>query len=207
MVPVPQTNRVRQGSAHTFWTCDSRRPRSGPQQHQPGGDGRHVPLEPRQSPLTSPTGTQAPQLQDRGGAPSPLGADGGMQTVRGSHHGTGLPYHFLGGGGGHRVRNERARRAFHKRAKLLCAPTGIEGGIRLRQTLVRGAALGGAEAWQNTEAIFKAVNSTQLGQVRRMMHPGRRPGEEWADWNVRTRRGARVCTRTHVGHVGAHGKS
>ena len=37
--------------------------------------------------------------------------------------------------------NHRARRAFHKHAHLLCAPTALEERIRLRQTLVRGAAM------------------------------------------------------------------
>ena len=39
----------------------------------------------------------------------------------------------------------------------------------------------GAEGWQNTAPIFKAANSTQQAQVRRMMHPGRR--SSWGEWN------------------------
>ena len=39
--------------------------------------------------------------------------------------------------------HHRARKAFHKHAKLLCAPTPLTGRIRLHQTLVRGAALWG----------------------------------------------------------------
>ena len=89
--------------------------------------------------------------------------------------------------------NHSARRAFHKHAHLLCAPTALEERIRLHQTLVRGAAMWGAESWQNTAAMFKAANSTQTAQVRRMMHPGRRPGESWEDWNVRTLRAARLA--------------
>ena len=44
--------------------------------------------------------------------------------------------------------NHRARRAFRKHAHLLCAPTALEERIRLHQTLVRGAAMWGAESWQ-----------------------------------------------------------
>ncbi|CAE7361641.1 unnamed protein product [Symbiodinium sp. CCMP2592] len=74
-----------------------------------------------------------------------------------------------------------------------CAPTSLDSRIKLHQTLVRGAALWGGEAWQVTDAVLQAANSTQLTQVRRMMHPGRRPGETWAEWHVRTMRGARVA--------------
>ena len=36
-------------------------------------------------------------------------------------------------------------------------------------------------------------NSTQLLQIRRMMHPVRRLGEQWDAWHIRTMRGARVA--------------
>ncbi|CAE7319888.1 unnamed protein product [Symbiodinium sp. CCMP2456] len=89
--------------------------------------------------------------------------------------------------------NHRARRAFQKNSKLLCAPTPLKARIHLHQALVRGAALWGGQSWPVTEAILRAINSTQLQQIRRMMHPARRPGEEWGEWNVRTLRGARVA--------------
>ncbi|CAE7300179.1 unnamed protein product, partial [Symbiodinium necroappetens] len=87
----------------------------------------------------------------------------------------------------------RARKAFHKNAKLLCSPTPLKARLKLHQTLVRGAALWGGQSWPVTDAIMRAINSTQLQQIRRMMHPGRKPGETWAEWNVRTLRGARVA--------------
>ena len=37
----------------------------------------------------------------------------------------------------------RARKAFHKNAKLLCAPTPLKARLTLHQTLVRGAVLAG----------------------------------------------------------------
>ena len=86
--------------------------------------------------------------------------------------------------------HHRARRAFHKHANLLCAPTSLGSRLKLQQTLVRGAVLWGGEAWQITDAI---LSSTQLQQIRRMMHPGRRPGETWEQWHVRTMRAARVA--------------
>ena len=87
----------------------------------------------------------------------------------------------------------RARKAFHKNAKLLCAPTPLKARLTLHQALVRGAALWGGQSWPVTDAILRAVNSTQLQQIRRMMHPGRKAGETWAEWNIRTLRGARVA--------------
>ena len=89
--------------------------------------------------------------------------------------------------------HHRARKAFHKHAKLLCAPTPLKGRIKLHQTLVRGAALWGGQSWPVTDSILKAINSTQLGHMRRMMNPARRPGESWEQWNIRTMRGARVA--------------
>ena len=87
----------------------------------------------------------------------------------------------------------RARKAFHKHSKLLCAPTPLKGRIKLHQTLVRGAALWGGQSWPITDGILKAINSTQLNHIRRMMHPARRPGETWDQWHIRTMRGARVA--------------
>ena len=81
-------------------------------------------------------------------------------------------------------RNHRARKAFHKHAALLCAATPLKGRLTLHQTLVRGAALWGGQAWPVTDGILKAVNTTQLLQIRRMMHPARRAGELWEDWAV-----------------------
>ena len=89
--------------------------------------------------------------------------------------------------------HHRARRAFHKHAKLLCAPTSLDSRLKLQQG---GSTLGGG---QITDAILKAANSTQLQQIRRMMHPGRRPGEPWEQWHVRTVRAARVAL--HKAHV------
>ena len=89
--------------------------------------------------------------------------------------------------------NHRARKAFHKHAALLCAATPLKGRLTLHQTLVRGAALWGGQAWPVTDGILKAMNTTQLLQIRRMMHPARRPGEQWEEWHVRTMRGARVA--------------
>ena len=89
--------------------------------------------------------------------------------------------------------HHRARRAFHKHSKLLCAPTPLRGRIKLHQTLVRGAALWGGQSWPITDTLLKAMNSTQLGHIRRMMHPARRPGETWEAWHIRTMRGARVA--------------
>ncbi|CAE7466882.1 TTLL6, partial [Symbiodinium microadriaticum] len=82
------------------------------------------------------------------------------------------------------LRNHRARKAFHKHAALLCAATPLKGRLTLHQTLVRGAALWGGQAWPVTDGILKAVNTTQLLQIRRMMHPARRAGELWEDWAV-----------------------
>ena len=89
--------------------------------------------------------------------------------------------------------NHRARRAFHKNSKLLCAPTPLKARIKLQHTLARGAALWRGQAWPISDTILKALNSTQLQQICRMMHPSRRPGEQWEAWNVRTLRGARVA--------------
>ena len=89
--------------------------------------------------------------------------------------------------------NHRARKAFHKHAALLCAATPLKGRLTLHQTLVRGAALWGGQAWPVTDGILRAINTTQLLQIRRMMHPARRPGEQWEAWHIRTMRGARVA--------------
>ena len=75
------------------------------------------------------------------------------------------------------------------------------------------------QAWPITDAILRAINSTQLQQICRMMHPGRRPGETWGEWNLRTLRGGRSCTAAeqsfalehlstaaHVGAVRGHGQ-
>ncbi|CAE7552733.1 unnamed protein product [Symbiodinium necroappetens] len=89
--------------------------------------------------------------------------------------------------------NHRARKAFGKHSRLLCAPSPIRERIKLHQTLVRGSALWGGQSWPVTDGILKAINTTQLLQVRRMMCPNRRPGERWEEWHVRTMRGARVA--------------
>ena len=112
--------------------------------------------------------------------------------------------------------HHRARKAFHKHAKLLYAPTPLKGRIKLHQTLVRGAALWGGQAWPITDSILKAINSTQLNHIRRMMQPARRPGETWEQWNQRTLRGARVALHQsqvprwstfQLGHIWTHGTS
>ena len=89
--------------------------------------------------------------------------------------------------------NHRARKAFHKHAALLCAPTPLKGRIVLQQTLVRGSALWGGQSWPISDGILRAMNTTQLLQIRRMMQPARRPGELWEAWHIRTMRGARVA--------------
>ncbi|CAE7590509.1 unnamed protein product, partial [Symbiodinium necroappetens] len=63
--------------------------------------------------------------------------------------------------------NHRARKAFHKNSRLLCAPTPLKRRTTLHQGLVRGAALWGGQAWPITDAILRAINSTQLQQIRR----------------------------------------
>ena len=118
-----------------------------------------------------------------------------MQTIRGGHHSTGLAHYLRRGGSGHSGRN---------------APPGAQSFSQARQTPVRShlagqqaeATAGGQHfggGGQITDAILKAANSTQLQQIRRMMHPGRRPGEPWEQWHVRTVRAARVAL--HKAHV------
>eukprot|EP00439_Symbiodinium_sp_Y106_P049719 s4275_g6.t1 len=88
--------------------------------------------------------------------------------------------------------NHRARKAFAKHSKLLCAPTPIKARIRMHTTLVRNAALWASQAWPITETLSKAVNSTHLRHIRAMMGDKRHPGETWVDWNSRSLRRARV---------------
>ena len=55
--------------------------------------------------------------------------------------------------------NQRARKAFGKHSKLLCAPTPLKARIKMHTTLVRNAR-------SITETLHKAVNTTQLRQLR-----------------------------------------
>ena len=43
-----------------------------------------------------------------------------------------------------------------------------------------------------TDTLLKAINSTQLRQIRTMLGGGRPPEKAWVDWNQRTLRRARV---------------
>eukprot|EP00439_Symbiodinium_sp_Y106_P068616 s3102_g11.t1 len=89
--------------------------------------------------------------------------------------------------------NQRARKAFGKHSKLLCAPTPLKARVKMHTTLVRNAALWAGQSWPSTETLHKAVNTTQLRQLRTMLGDHRSPGETWVDWNCRTLRRARVA--------------
>ncbi|CAE6973291.1 unnamed protein product [Symbiodinium sp. CCMP2592] len=88
--------------------------------------------------------------------------------------------------------NHRARKAFGKHSKLLCARTPIKARIKMHTTLVRNAALWASQSWPIVETLHKAVNSTQLRHIRTMMGDHRQPGETWVEWNTRSLRRARV---------------
>ena len=72
--------------------------------------------------------------------------------------------------------NQRARKAFGKHSKLWCAPTPLKARIKTHTTLVRNAALWASQSWPVTETLHKAVNSTQLRQLRTMLGDRRSPG-------------------------------
>ena len=129
--------------------------------------------------------------RDRGWHLHHRGEDGGMQALWGSHHGPGVTHHLWGGSGGDSDRDEpQSTTSLSQTRPPPVRPHGPGGE---NPAAPDGGGHVGAEAWQNTAAIFKAANSTQTAQVRRMMHPGRRPGESWEEWNVRTLRAARLA--------------
>ena len=129
--------------------------------------------------------------RDRGWHLHHRGEDGGMQALWGSHHGPGVTHHLWGGSGGDSDRDEpQSTTSLSQTRPPAVRPHGPGGE---NPAAPDGGGHVGAEAWQNTAAIFKAANSTQTAQVRRMMHPGRRPGESWEEWNVRTLRAARLA--------------
>ena len=55
--------------------------------------------------------------------------------------------------------NERARKAFGKHSKLLCAPTPIKGRLRMHTTMVRNAALWGATNLSLTRRLVRFCSS------------------------------------------------
>ncbi|CAE7528629.1 unnamed protein product [Symbiodinium sp. CCMP2592] len=85
----------------------------------------------------------------------------------------------------------RARAAFAQNRKVLTAPTPPTPRLQLHETLVRQTALYGCETWQPHDTLLRAANTQQLSQLRNMTGGGRRPGEQWHEWNTRTLRQTR----------------
>ena len=118
------------------------------------------------------------------------GAAGGMPAFRHRHHGTRLAHHIWGIRRCHPDRDEsQSEKSLPQEQQAAVCPDPLKARIKLQQMLARGAALWGGQAWPISDTILKALNSTQLQQIRRMTHPSRRPGEQWEAWNVRTLRG------------------
>ncbi|CAE7458351.1 unnamed protein product [Symbiodinium natans] len=91
----------------------------------------------------------------------------------------------------------RARRAFHMRKPVLCAPTPLKARLQLHDTYIRNTALWGCSTWPAHDALLRQANAIQLGQVRQMMGHRRRPTESWTEWNTRTLRLARLALQYH----------
>ena len=89
----------------------------------------------------------------------------------------------------------RGRAAFRQHRDILCARTDIRGRLTAYNALVRNAALWGpwgGETWPVHDTLLKQANHMQMGHLRQMLHINRKPGENWADWNKRSLRQARV---------------
>ena len=88
--------------------------------------------------------------------------------------------------------NQRARKAFGKHSKLLCAPTPLKARIKMHTTLVRNAAL-----WAGQDPSLRRSTKLSIppnyGNYATMLGDHRSPGETWVDWNCRTLRRARVA--------------
>ena len=86
----------------------------------------------------------------------------------------------------------RGRTAFRQHKDILCARTDIRGRLTAYSALVRNAALWGGETWPVHDTLLKQANHMQMDHLRQMLHINRKPGENWADWNKRSLRQARV---------------
>ena len=89
----------------------------------------------------------------------------------------------------------RARRTFHLRKRILCAATPLGPRLKLHNTYVRSSALWACNTWPIQESLLKQANSQQLHQVRAMLGRSRQPTEQWAEWNTRTLREARMIAQ------------
>ena len=91
----------------------------------------------------------------------------------------------------------RGRIAFGKHKKILLARTHLHSRLLACTTLVRNAALYAAETWPAHQCILRAANSLQAQHIREMLFLNRRPGEQWAAWQTRTLRLARLHLHRH----------
>ncbi|CAE7701714.1 SCT1 [Symbiodinium necroappetens] len=97
-------------------------------------------------------------------------------------------------GGGVRLpplrKREREREREHK--QILTARTSMHSRAIAHTTLVRNAGLYACETWPPHHRILKGANSQQIQHYRDMLHINRRPAEDWATWNSRSLRHARL---------------
>ena len=87
----------------------------------------------------------------------------------------------------------RARKSFHANRQLLCcAEAKLDDRLRSSITLLRSAALWACETWPISDYLLRAANSLQYHYVREIIGRKQKPQEEWASWNQRSLREARL---------------
>ena len=86
----------------------------------------------------------------------------------------------------------RSRNAFRKHKPILTARTSMHSRAIAHVTLVRNAGLYACESWPPHHRILKGANSQQIQHYREMLHIHKHPSEDWATWNSRSLRQARL---------------
>ena len=94
----------------------------------------------------------------------------------------------------------RARGAFATRKKLLTGAGSLDHKLLAHTRYVSTSALWAIGAAHPHDALLKGLNSIQLMQLRQVLAIKRKPLEQWAQWNQRSLRQARVCLAKRPAH-------
>ena len=144
--------------------------------------------------LINPAKTAIIHSQPGGGRVCHRGEGGGLQTLRRSHHCTGVTHHLWRGGCRNSDRNApSSKESIPQACKAALRPNAFEGQDHTTpNTGAGGSALGGAILASDRQ---HPQSNQQHSAGTHTTHdaPSAEAGESWEQWNIRTMRGARVA--------------